>query len=157
MSRFVKIYPSECIGDCAIGITEISPELDQEGWPVEGIRFIRFECFILYALARDHKWDGGVKSMVSSEQYPVYLARGHRHSLRDIFWGHGLDPDEETTDIEQAQPFLTGYIDDDGARQITNLLDRLYDIAKELLSTFHEWEEERKLNSGDTRHTPGPD
>ncbi len=76
--------------------------------------------------------------------------------MREIFWEAWVDDDEQTIDIEQAQPFLTGYIDDNGTSEIRfqtqpvfiqnrayaaslgKLLDRRYDIAKELPPDFHE-------------------
>lgn len=156
MSRFVKIYPGEWIDHCTIGITEIVTQADDDAEFDVEIQFIRFECFKIRSLARRNEWNQDANLFCVGPEYPTYLAKGHRHSLRDIFWEGQIDADEETTDIEQAQPFLTGYINDDGtseinfptqpvfihnrnyAVQIGNLLNRLYDIAKELLPKFHE-------------------
>jgi hypothetical protein len=154
MSRFFKIYPGTCPLDCTIGITELKTDADEDAEFDVEVQFIRFECFLIRAI--------GNNGPRTPFDVIWYLASGHRHSLRHIFWGGGIDADEETTDLELAQPFLTGYIDDNGTSEIRfetqplflqnrrdaaslgNLLDRLYDIAKELLWNFRERQEESR-------------
>jgi hypothetical protein len=142
MSRFVKIYPECFPGMFTIAITQIHKRLEGS--------YIEFECYF--------NWSAQSSGPLENrKRVNVYLIRNHRCSLRDASWeGLSVEDSDQTTDLEQAHPYLRGYINEEGrsemvfedqplffdgrsrATSLGVLMNKLYDIARELLPDFYE-------------------